>query len=96
MKYRPLHDRVLVRRVESEKVSTGGIVLPEDAQEKPDQGIVVAVGPGNKNSEGIRLPMTLVVDDKVMFGKFSGQTVKLDGEELVVLREEDIFAVIED
>jgi chaperonin GroES len=82
MKLRPLHDRVIVKRLEQETKTASGIVIPDNAAEKPDQGEVLAVGPGKRN-------------DKVLFGKYSGQTVKVDGDELLVMREEDLFAVVE-
>ena len=85
MKLRPLHDRVVVKRVEQETRTASGIVIPDNAAEKPDQGEVLSVGPGKRNERG----------DRVLFGKYSGQTVKVDGDELLVMREEDIFAVVE-
>ena len=94
MKIRPLHDRVIVKRIEEEKKSAGGIVIPDTAAEKPDQGEVMAVGPGKKNEDGKVSPVDLKVGDKVLFGKYSGTTVKVDGDELLVLREEDIMAVV--
>ena len=95
MKIRPLHDRVIVKRIEEERKSAGGIVIPDTAAEKPDQGEVMAVGPGKKNEDGKITPVDLKVGDKVLFGKYSGQTVKVKGEELLVMREEDIMGVIE-
>ena len=95
MKIRPLHDRVIVRRTEEERTSPGGIVIPDNAAEKPDQGEIVAVGEGKKNDKGERMPMDVKVGDIVVFGKYSGQTVKVDGEELLVMKEEDLFAVVE-
>ena len=94
MKIRPLHDRVVVRRMEEETTSAGGIVLPGSAAEKPAQGEIVAVGNGQITDNGVRA-LDVKVGDQVMFGKFSGQEVKVDGEELLVMREEDIVAVIE-
>jgi chaperonin GroES len=94
MKLRPLNDRVVVRRVDSQTVTKGGIVIPDAAAEKADQGSVVAVGPGKRNNEGTLIPIDVAVGDKVLFGKFSGQTVKVDSEELLVLKEEDILAVV--
>ena len=94
MNLKPLSDRVVVRRVDSESVTAGGIFIPDAATEKADQGTVLAVGPGKRNKEGELLALDVVVNDRVLFGKFSGQTVKVDGEELLILREEDILGVI--
>ena len=94
MKIRPLHDRVVVRRMEEETTTAGGIVLPGSAAEKPAQGEIVAVGNGQITDNGVRA-LDVKVGDQVMFGKFSGTEVKVDGEELLVMREEDIVAVIE-
>ena len=94
MKIRPLHDRVIVRRMEEERTSAGGIVIPDSATEKPAQGEIVAVGNGQITDNGVRA-LDVKVGDQVMFGKFSGTEVKVDGEELLVMREEDIVAVIE-
>ena len=95
MKIRPLHDRVIVKRIEEERKSAGGIVIPDTAAEKPDQGEVVAVGKGKKDDDGKVIPLDVKVGDKILFGKYSGQTVKVKGEELLVMREEDIMGVIE-
>jgi chaperonin GroES len=95
MKLRPLHDRVIVKRVDNETKTASGIVIPESAAEKPDQGEVLAVGPGKKNDKGELQPMAVKVGDKVLFGKYAGQTVKLDGDELMVMREDDLMAVVE-
>ncbi|OAI52092.1 co-chaperone GroES [Betaproteobacteria bacterium SCGC AG-212-J23] len=95
MKIRPLHDRVIVKRIEEERKSAGGIVIPDTAAEKPDQGEVVAVGKGKKDDNGKVIPVDLKVGDHVLFGKYSGQTVKVKGDELLVMREEDIMGVIE-
>ncbi len=95
MKIRPLHDRVIVKRVEEERKTASGIVIPDTAAEKPDQGEVVAVGPGKRDEGGKLIPMDVKVGDKVLFGKYAGQTVKVSGEELLVMREEDIMGVIE-
>ena len=95
MKIRPLHDRVIVKRLEEERVSAGGIVIPDTAAEKPIQGKVVAVGKGKILEDGQVRPLDVKVGDKVLFGKYSGTEVKVDGEELVVMREEDVMAVIE-
>ena len=95
MKIRPLHDRVIVKRIEEERKSAGGIVIPDTAAEKPDQGEIVAVGKGKKDDQGKLIPIDVKVGDRVLFGKYSGQTVKVQGEELLVMREEDIMGVIE-
>jgi chaperonin GroES len=95
MKIRPLHDRVVVRRTEEERTSPGGIVLPDSATEKPIQGEVVAVGNGKLLDNGDMRPLDLKKGDKVLFGKYSGTEVKVDGEELLVMREDDVMAVIE-
>ena len=95
MKLRPLHDRVIVKRLEEERKSAGGIVIPDTAAEKPDQGEVVAVGKGKIDDNGKLVPLDVKVGDQVLFGKYSGQTVKVEGDELLVMREEDIMAVIE-
>ena len=94
MKIRPLHDRVVVKRLEAERKTASGIVIPDSSAEKPDQGEVIAIGPG-KNENGTVLPMCVKVGDSVLFGKYSGQAVKIDGEEVLVMREEDIMGVLE-
>lgn len=94
MTIRPLHDRVVVKRLEAEEKTASGIILPGSAAEKPDMGEVIAVGEGKRGEDGNRRPLDVKVGDKVIFGKYSGQTVKVDGEELLVMREEDIFGVI--
>ena len=95
MALRPLNDRVIVKRLDNERTTASGIVIPESATEKPDLGEILAVGPGKKTEDGKVLALDLKVGDKVLFGKYSGQAVKIDGEELLVIREEEIFAVIE-
>ena len=95
MKLRPLHDRVIVKRLEQETKTASGIVIPDTAAEKPDQGEVLAVGPGKRNDKGDFVVLNVKVGDRVLFGKYSGQTVKVDGDELLVMREEDLFAVVE-
>ena len=95
MNLRPLHDRVIVKRIESETTTASGIVIPDNAAEKPDQGEVLAVGPGKLDEDGDRIAMGVKVGDRVLFGKYSGQTVKLNGEELLVMKEDDLFAVVE-
>ena len=95
MKIRPLHDRVIVKRMEEERKTASGIVIPGTAAEKPDQGEVMAVGAGKIQDDGKIRPMALKVGDRVLFGKYSGQTVKVDGDELLVMKEDDLFAVVE-
>ena len=95
MKLRPLHDRVIVKRLEEERKTASGIVIPDTAAEKPDQGEILAVGNGKILEDGKVRPLALKVGDRVLFGKYSGQTVKVEGEELLVMREEDVMAVIE-
>jgi chaperonin GroES len=95
MKLRPLADRVIVKRVDSETKTASGIVIPDAAAEKPDQGEVLAVGPGKRNDKGELAALTVKVGDRVLFGKYSGQTVKVDGDELLVMKEDDLFAVVE-
>ena len=95
MQIRPLHDRVIVKRLESERTTAAGIVIPDSAGEKPDQGEVLAVGPGKRDDDGKIIPMDVKVGDRVLFGKYAGQTVKVEGEELLVMREEDIMGVLE-
>ena len=95
MKIRPLHDRVIVKRLELERTSPGGIVIPDSAAEKPMQGKVVAVGKGKILEDGKVRPLDVKIGDKVLFGKYSGTEVKMDGDDLVVMREEDVMAVIE-
>jgi chaperonin GroES len=94
MSLRPLHDRVIVKRLDQETKTASGIVIPESAAEKPDQGEVIAVGPGKRDNDGNRIELDLKVGERVLFGKYSGQQVKVDGAELLVLREEDIVAVV--
>jgi chaperonin GroES len=94
MKIRPLHDRVIVKRVEEELTSAGGIVLPGSAAEKPSQGVVLAVGEGKALDNGQIRPLQVKVGDKVLFGKYSGNEVKVDGEELIVMREDDIMGIL--
>ncbi len=96
MAIRPLHDRVIVKRLEKERQTASGIVIPDTAAEKPEHGEVMAVGPGKRLSDGTVQTMQVKVGDKVLFGKYAGQTVKVNDEEVLVLREDDILAVIED
>ena len=95
MKLRPLHDRVIIKRLDNERKTASGIVIPETAAEKPDQGEILAVGNGKIGDDGKVRALAVKVGDKVLFGKYSGQTVKVDGDELLVMREEDIMAVVE-
>jgi len=94
MALRPLHDRVIIKRLDNERTTASGIVIPDSAAEKPDQGEVLAVGPGKKNEDGKLSPVDVKVGDKVLFGKYAGQSVKVDGEEVLVIREDEILAVI--
>lgn len=94
MNIRPLHDRVVVRRMEEERVSAGGILIPDNAAEKPSKGEVVAVGPGKRLDNGEVANPSVKVGDKVLFGKYSGTEIKIDGKDFVVMKEDDIFAVI--
>jgi chaperonin GroES len=95
MKFRPLHDRVVVRRLEAEEKTTGGIIIPDTAKEKPMEGEVVAVGPGARDETGKLVPLDVKEKDRILFGKWSGTEVKLDGEELLIMKESDIMGVIE-
>jgi chaperonin GroES len=93
-KFRPLHDRIVVRRITAEEKTKGGIIIPDTAQEKPSQGEVIAVGPGGRDEAGKLIPIDLKTGDKVLFGKWSGTEVKLDGEDLLIMKESDIMGVI--
>ena len=93
-KFRPLHDRVVVKRIDAEEKSKGGIIIPDTAQEKPSQGEVVAVGPGGRDESGKLIKMDLKAGDRVLFGKWSGTEVKLDGEDLLIMKESDIMGVL--
>jgi chaperonin GroES len=95
MKFRPLHDRVVVRRLEGEEKSKGGIIIPDTAKEKPQEGEVIAVGPGGRDENGKLIPIDIKVGDRILFGKWSGTEVKLEGEELLIMKESDIMGVIE-
>ncbi len=94
MTFTPLHDRVLVRRVEAEEKTAGGIIIPDSAKEKPQEGLVIAVGKGTKDEDGDRIEMDVRVGDKILFGKWSGTEVKLDGEDLIIMKESDILGVL--
>jgi len=96
MKFRPLHDRIVVKRIDAEAKSAGGIIIPDTAQEKPSQGEVVAVGPGGRDEAGKLIPIDIKVRDRVLFGKWSGTEVKLDGDELLIMKESDIMGVIDE
>ena len=95
MKFRPLHDRLLVRRVEQEAKTTGGIIIPDTAQEKPMEGEVVAVGPGARGEDGKVHPLDVKSGDRVLFGKWSGTEVKIDGEELMIMKEADVMGIVD-
>ena len=94
MKFRPLHDRVVVKRIEAEGKTTGGIIIPDTAKEKPSQGEIVAVGPGGRDEAGRVIPIDLKVGDRVLFGKWSGTEVKIDNAELLIMKESDIMGVV--
>ena len=95
MKFRPLHDRVLVRRVEGEAKTAGGIIIPDTAKEKPQEGEIVAVGPGARDEAGKLVPLDVKAGDRILFGKWSGTEVKIDGEELLIMKESDIMGIVE-
>ena len=95
MKFRPLHDRVLVRRLDEEEKSSGGIIIPDTAREKPMQGEVLSVGPGERNDQGDIQPLDVKAGDHILFGKWSGTEVKMDGEELLIMKESDIMGIVE-
>jgi chaperonin GroES len=95
MKFRPLHDRVVVRRIEAEEKTAGGIIIPDTAKEKPMEGEVIAVGPGARDEAGKLIPLDVKGGDRILFGKWSGTEVKLDGEELLIMKESDIMGIIE-
>ena len=95
MKFRPLHDRVVVRRIEETEKSPGGIIIPDTAKEKPMEGEIVAVGPGARDERGVIVPLDVKAGDRVLFGKWSGTEVKIDGEELLIMKETDVMGVIE-
>jgi chaperonin GroES len=95
MNIRPLHDRVIVKRIEAERTTASGIVIPDSAGEKPDQGEVLAIGPGKRDDNGKQIALDVKVGDRVLFGKYAGQAVKVDGQEVLVMREEDIMGVLQ-
>ena len=94
MKIRPLHDRILVKREEEKEVKKGGIIIPDTAKEKPQEGKVIAVGNGKVNDEGKKVPLDVKAGDKILFGKYSGTEIKIDGEEFLILREDEVLAVV--
>ena len=94
MNFRPLHDRVLVRRVEAEEKTAGGIIIPDTAQEKPQEGEVVSVGEGNRDDDGERIPLDVKAGDRILFGKWSGTEVKVNGEDLLIMKESDILGIV--
>ena len=96
MKFRPLHDRVVVKRIDAEDKSAGGIIIPDTAKEKPSQGEVIAVGPGGRDESGKLIPIDVSEGDRVLFGKWSGTEVKIDGEELLIMKESDIMGIIDE
>ena len=96
MKFRPLHDRVVVKRIDAEAKSAGGSIIPDTAQEKPSQGEVIAVGPGGRDEAGKLIPIDIKVGDRVLFGKWSGTEVKIDGQDLLIMKESDIMGVIDE
>ena len=95
MKFRPLHDRVVVRRIESEERTAGGIIIPDTAKEKPQEGEIIAIGPGGRDEAGKLIPIDVKVGDRILFGKWSGTEVKIDGEDLLIMKESDILGVLE-
>ena len=95
MKFRPLHDRVVVRRLEGEEKSKGGIIIPDTAKEKPQEGEIIAVGPGARDESGKLVPLDVKTGDRILFGKWSGTEVKIDGEELLIMKESDIMGIVE-
>ena len=96
MKFRPLHDRVLVERLESEETTPGGIILPDTAKEKPQQGNILAAGEGRRDDDGKRIPMDVKAGDKVLFAKYAGTEIKIDGKKLLIMKESDILGIVED
>ena len=96
MKFRPLHDRVVVERIDAEAMTAGGIIIPDSAKEKPQQGKIVSVGPGGRDDHGKLIPIDLKVGDRVLFGKWSGTEVKIDGQDLLIMKESDIMGVLEE
>ncbi|AMA59871.1 co-chaperone GroES [Bradyrhizobium sp. CCGE-LA001] len=95
MEFRPLHDRVVVKRIDAEEKTAGGIIIPDTAKEKPSQGEVIAVGPGGRDESGKLIPIDVQVGDRILFGKWSGTEVKIDGEDLLIMKESDIMGVLD-
>ncbi len=95
MKFRPLHDRVVVRRIDAEEKTKGGIIIPDTAKEKPQEGEVIGVGPGGRDESGKLIPIDLKIGDRILFGKWSGTEIKLDGEELLIMKESDVMGVVQ-
>jgi chaperonin GroES len=95
MKFRPLHDRVVVRRIEAEAKSAGGIIIPDTAKEKPQEGEIIAVGPGARDETGKLIPLDVKAGDRILFGKWSGTEVKIDGEDLLIMKESDVMGIVE-
>jgi chaperonin GroES len=95
MKFRPLHDRVVVRRIEAEEKTPGGVIIPDTAKEKPMQGEVIAVGPGARDEQGKLIPLDVKAGDRILFGKWSGTEVRIDGEELLIMKESDVLGIVE-
>ena len=95
MKFRPLHDRVVVRRIDAEEKTTGGIIIPDTAKEKPMEGEVIAAGPGARNEQGQIVPLEVKAGDRILFGKWSGTEVRIDGEELLIMKETDIMGIVD-
>ena len=95
MKFRPLHDRIVVKRVDAEEKTKGGIIIPDTAKEKPQEGEVIAVGPGARDESGKLIPLDVKVGDRILFGKWSGTDIKLEGEELLIMKESDVMGVVE-
>ncbi|HRK96255.1 MAG TPA: co-chaperone GroES [Rhodospirillales bacterium] len=95
MKFKPLHDRVLVKRIEQEEKTKGGIIIPDTAKEKPQEGEIIAVGPGGRDDDGKVVPLDVKAGDRVLFGKWSGSEVKIDGEELLIMKESDLLGILE-
>jgi chaperonin GroES len=95
MSFRPLHDRVVVRRIDAEEKTKGGIIIPDNAKEKPQEGEVIAVGPGGRDEDGKRILIDVAVGDRILFGKWSGTEVKIDGEDLIIMKESDVLGVLD-
>jgi len=95
MKFRPLHDRVAVKRLESDQKTKGGIIIPDTAKEKPQEGMIIAVGPGGRDESGVVVPLDVKAGDHILFGKWSGTEIKIDGEEFLIMKESDVMGIIE-